>query len=50
VICNDDDVIFLQQYWLCEDKLNKIKAVNPDFSGYGIGAINTKSGILSIRP
>jgi exonuclease III len=43
-------VIFLQEHWLCEDELNKLKAVNSDFSGFGVSAIDTTSGILSGRP
>ena len=43
-------MIFLQQHWLCEDELNKLKAVNPDFSGFGVSAIDSKSGILSGHP
>jgi hypothetical protein len=37
-------VIFRQEHWLCEDELNKLKAVNPDFSGFRISSIDTKSG------
>jgi exonuclease III len=43
-------VIFLQEHWLREDELNKLKAVNSDFSGFGVSAIDTTSGILSGRP
>ena len=49
MLCNDYDVIFLQEHWLCEDELNKLKAVNPDFSAFGVSAIDTQSGILSGR-
>ena len=50
VLCNHYDVFFLQELWLCEDELNKLKVVNPNFSGFGVSAIDTKSGILSGRP
>jgi len=50
LLCEQHDVLFLQEHWLREDELSKLNTLHPDFNGYGISAMKTDSSILRGRP
>jgi len=49
-LCERYDIIFIQEHWLRDDELTMIKTVHPDFTGFGISAMDTSNGLLLGRP
>ena len=49
-LCDNYDIIFLQETWLFPHNLCMLKKLNVEFHGDGISAIDTSSGIITGRP
>ena len=51
-LCNDHDVILLQEHWLLQDNLHKISSISSEFQAYSLSSMNEKiaRGILVGRP
>ena len=49
LICDNYDVIFLQEHWLRQDELNFLNDTHSDFIGQGVSAINSSDGLLQGR-
>jgi exonuclease III len=49
-LCEHYDLIFLQEHWLREEELNCLNSIHPEFTGFGVSAIDISSGFLSGRP
>jgi exonuclease III len=52
VLCNDNDILFVQEHWLLSQHLAKLNNINNDFIVYGVSAMDAASsrGILRGRP
>ena len=51
-LCDNNDIVFLQETWLAVDELVLLKQIHPDFTGYqyGVSAMDMSDGILKGRP
>ena len=49
-LCDNHDILFLQETWLTRDELHTLKLLHPDFDGEGVTAIDTESTIRTGRP
>jgi hypothetical protein len=49
-LCEHYDLIFLQEHWLREEELYCLNSIHPEFTGFGVSAIDISSGFLSGRP
>lgn len=49
-LCNEYDLIALQELWLLPDDIDFLSLINQDFGYHGISAIDTASGPLKGRP
>ena len=38
-MCNESQIILLQEHWLYPDELQLISQLNPNFSGFGISSM-----------
>ena len=45
-LCDTHDIIFLQETWLSNDELSRLKCLHVDFYADGVSAMDTTSGIL----
>ena len=52
LLCNNHDLIFLQEHWLIADDLSKLNSINSNFCSFGLSSMNHKiaSDILVGRP
>ena len=49
-LCNECDIIFLQETWLHTDELAILHSIHPQFEGYGTSAMDSQEKVLSGRP
>lgn len=49
-LCEVHDIIALQEHWLLPDDLGYLDKIHPDFSSYGVSAVDTTTGVLKGRP
>ena len=49
-LCEDHDVLFLQETWLYKDETHELGTIHHDFNGYGVSAITEDKDILKGRP
>ena len=49
-LCDKNDVIFLQETWLCKFELSMVNRIHPDFLGMGVSAVNSSNALLRGRP
>ena len=49
-LCNNNDVIFLQETWLMNFDLSMLGLISKDFYARGISAMNIDTGIINGRP
>ena len=49
-LCQENDIILLQEHWLRKDQLHILQNVHTDFLGYGVSAMDTGKKILKGRP
>ena len=49
-LCDENDIIFLQETWLTFEELSMLKSVHADFYADGVTAMDTSSGLLLGRP
>lgn len=52
LLCNDYDIIFLQEHWLCDSNCHKLDKIDCNFQSIRASAMNKKlgEGILTGRP
>ena len=48
-LCNNYEIIFIQEHWLRYDELSELNFVHPDFIGTGVSAMDPSIGILHGR-
>ena len=49
-LCDQVDMVFLQETWLLPHETNILDVVHPEFNNYSISAVNTEQSILVGRP
>src|SRR5208282_4022629 len=49
-LCNDHDIIFIQEHWLLPFELDILSSVHSDFHGVGLSAVDTSVNLLIGRP
>ena len=49
-ICNQSDVVLLQETWLTSNNLYKLKSINPNFDASGIHGIDACNQLINGRP
>ena len=49
-LCNQTDILFLQETWLLPHDLGILNSVHPSFVSYSTSAVNVDDGILTGRP
>src|SRR5437867_10502210 len=51
-LCQNYDIILLQEHWLTSNELNKLNSIHPNFTSIGVSAMDKKieSGIVAGRP
>jgi exonuclease III len=51
-LCCNHDIVLLQEHWLMSHDLHKLNLLHPNFSSFGLSAMNSKAaeGILVGRP
>ena len=49
-LCEDSDIIFLQELWLSNDEICLLRNIHPDFDGMGVSGMDDSSGINTGRP
>ena len=49
-MCNESQIILLQEHWLYPDELQLISQLNPNFSGFGISSMCLDDKFITGRP
>ena len=49
-LCNDHDIVCLQEHWLLPNELNLLSNIHPEFMSTGISAVDVSRNILVGRP
>ena len=49
-LCQDSDVIFLQEHWLFPSDLSSLNSIHPDFISFGLSAMDPSTMLMSGRP
>ena len=49
-LCDNYDILFLQETWLLDTELYLLKQIHKEFDGFGISSVDTDHGILTGRP
>jgi len=51
-LCNNHDIIFVQEHWLMESQLHYLEQIHKDFHVYSLSSMNSKcgEGIVTGRP
>ena len=50
VICEDNDIVLLQETWLAKFELQMLHEVHEGFFGLGVSSFDSTVGLLSGRP
>jgi hypothetical protein len=50
VLCNDDDIVFLQETWLISHELHSLSTLDDRFYAKGTSAVDTSIDVLRGRP
>ena len=50
MICERNDIIFLQETWLVKQQLNALNSIYPAFYSWGISSVDLADGPLVGRP
>ena len=50
LLCNDHDIVFLQETWLATFELAVLNTIHKEFLGMGISAMDSSAGLLRGRP
>ncbi|KAI5634543.1 endonuclease/Exonuclease/phosphatase family domain-containing protein [Phthorimaea operculella] len=49
-LCQQYDIITLQELWLIPEELDFLQTIHPDFAYHGVSAVDTSAGVLVGRP
>ena len=49
-MCNESQIILLQEHWLYPDELQLISQLNTNFSGFGISSVCLDDKFITGRP
>ena len=49
-LCNNNDIILLQEHWLLPNEINYLSNIHSDFLAVGSSAVDISVGLLSGRP
>ena len=50
LLCNNSDIIFLQEHWLFPSDLPSLNLLHADFVSFGLSSMNVTDGIVLGRP
>ena len=49
-LCNESQIVLLQEHWLYPDELLLISQLNPNFSGFGLSSICLDDKLITGHP
>ena len=49
-LCNESQIVLLQEHWLYPDELSLISQLNPNFSGFGLSSMCLDDKLITGRP